>query len=240
MSHFSFSTSPTFSLENFEGTLELLLYLIQKEEVDVCAISIQELTQQLMQSLEQSGVETSAELMGLAATLLLMKSQKLLPAQDVENGEVEEDPRVEMIEKLIEYCRFRDAASSLLSREQEQKAYFPRAAPLYKKELSTGLEEVGLDDLKQVMQDLLKRSKKQTRTIQAEEWQVAPKISWFQERLKAHTRLPFSEVFSEKKYRGELIVLFLALLELMKLQELKIVRENNLMYIISPYESKPS
>lgn len=234
MSHFNLGASPTFSLENFEGTLELLLYLIQKEEVDVCSITIQELTKQVFQTLEESGVEVGAELMGLAATLLLIKSQKLLPAQEDEDGELPEDPRVEMIEKLIEYCRFRDAAATLVSREQEQKAFFSRAAPLFRKELSPGLEEVGLNDLKLVMLDLLKRSEKKTRTIQDEEWQVAPKITWLRQEIEKRKRIPFAEVFIEDKCRGELVVSFLALLEMMKLQELRIVRENNLMYIALP------
>lgn len=233
MSHFNLNAGPTFSLDNFEGSLELLLYLIQKEEVDICSIAIQELTKQLMLTLEESGVETGAELMGLAATLLLMKSQKLLPAGEEDgSGGMEEDPRVEMIEKLIEYCRFRDAAATLLSREQEQKAYFSRAAPLYRKESGPGLEEVGLQDLRQVMLDLLKRSEKKTRTIQDEQWQVAPKISWFRQEAGQRERILFSEVFAEEKCRGELVVTFLALLELMKLQELRIVRENNFMYIV--------
>ncbi|MCC5831637.1 MAG: segregation/condensation protein A [Chlamydiales bacterium] len=237
MSHFN---GPTFSLENFEGSLELLLYLIQKDEMDVCSITLQELTKQLMQTLDKSGVETGAELMGLAATLLLMKSQKLLPIQEGEGGAWEEDPRIEMIEKLIEYCRFRDAAATLLSREEEQKAYFPRSAPLYRRELNSGLDEVGLEDLKQVMLDLLKRSEKKIATILDEEWQVAPKISWLQQEIKEKKRISFSEIFSEGKCRGELIVSFLALLELMKLQELKIVKENNFMYITWANEPKSS
>jgi len=240
VNHLSFGTSPSFSLDNFEGSLELLLYLIQKEEVDVCDVAIQELTKQLMQSLEDSAVETNAELMGLAATLLLMKSQKLLPDEEVEGEGLEEDPRVEMIEKLIEYCRFRDAASTLLSREQEQKAYFPRAAPLFRKELGPGLEEVKLDHLKQVILDVIQRAEKKPRFIQDEEWQVAPKISWFQNELKSRKKIPFDEVFSEEKCRGELIVSFLALLEMMKLQELLIVRENNFLYITCNYEPKSS
>ncbi|MCH9627279.1 MAG: Segregation and condensation protein A [Chlamydiales bacterium] len=236
MNHLSFNQTPSFSLENFEGSLELLLYLIQKEEVDVCAVTIQELTQQLIESLQQSGVETNAELMGLAATLLLMKSQKLLPNEALEIGEPQEDPRVEMIEKLIEYCRFRDAATTLLAREQEQKAHFPRAAPLFCKERGSGLEKVELEGLKEVLFDVMKRAEKKTHLIQDETWHVAPKITWFQETLKIRERIPFDEVFSDTKCRGELIVSFLALLEMMKLQKLMIVRENNFLYITDTNE----
>lgn len=240
MNNLNFSNSPSFALDNFEGTLELLLYLIQKEEVDVCDVAIQELTKQLTEMIKESAIETNAELMGLAATLLLMKSQKLLPNERVESGEIEEDPRVEIIEKLIEYCRFRDAASSLLTREEEQKAFFPRATFTMRKELGAGLEEVELHDLKEVMLEMLKRAEKKQPLIRGEEWLVAPKIAWLREELKKEIRLSFEELFSEDKSRGELIVSFLALLEMMKFQELKIVRENNLMYIIVNHEHKPS
>ncbi len=235
MNHLSFNQTPSFSLENFEGSLELLLYLIQKEEVDVCSVAIQELTQQLMAALQQSGVETNAELMGLAATLLLIKSQKLLPNEAIETIEPQEDPRIEMIEKLIEYCRFRDAATTLLAREQEQKAHFPRAAPAFRKEKGPGLEEVELNDLKAVLLDVMRRAEKKTHLIQDEPWHVAPKIAWFQEALKSRASLPFDEVFSDTKCRGELIVSFLALLEMMKLQKLMVVRENNFLYITATY-----
>lgn len=230
--------TPLFTLNNFEGSLELLLYLIQKEEVDVADVTIQELTKQLIKILEKSGVETNAELMGLAATLLLIKSQKLLPYEKGELEECVEDPRVEIIEKLIEYCRFRDAASTLSTREEEQQSFFPRAAPLFKKEMTTGLEEVSLDDLKQIMFQMVQKAEKKPQQIQDEQWQIAPKILWLQDRISRLKKIPFEEVFFEGKCREELIVSFLALLEMMKLQELKVVRENNFLYIIDPYEYK--
>lgn len=232
--------NPAFSLDNFEGTLELLLYLIQKQEVDVCDVTIQQLTQQLIDAADERSVEVTAELMGLAATILLIKSQKLLPDEEVEGGEPIEDPRIEMIEKLIEYCRFKDTAKTLLVREQEQKIYFPRAAPTFRKELGDGLEEVGLESLQQIMSDLLKRAEKQTQTIPDEEWHISPKISWLKEMTQNGTKLPFNEVFGEGKCRGELIVSFLALLELMKLEEARVVRENETLYIVGPHEHQSS
>lgn len=230
-------TSPNFSLENFEGPLELLLYLIQKEEIDVCEITLKELTSQFMRSLEQvPEVETNAEVLMLTTTLLLMKSQKLLPSEEQLFDE-EEIPRAEMIRQLIEYCRFKEAANILLSKEEEQKAFFPRAAPPYQKELGSGLEDVGLEELKALLLDVMARAKKEPEgVIQEEEWQTSSKIEWFLGALRSHEKIPLFEVFSEEKCRAEVVVLFLALLELMKLQELKIVKENEELYIIS-YES---
>lgn len=239
MDHLSFNNSPSFSLDNFEGTLELLFYLIQKEEIDVLDVTLQELTKQLIQLLENTAIETTAEQMGIASTLLLLKSQKLLPNQEAEENEIIEDLRGELIKKLIEYSQFRDTAKTLLSREEQQKAYFPRGtSPQFRKELGTGLEEVDLKQLKTILTHLIKRAEKKTQLIQKEEWEVAPKIVWLKEELARKRQLPFEEIFSENKCRDELIVSFLALLELMKLQELKIVKEGDLMYIIVPYESQ--
>lgn len=231
-----FAKTRSFSLENFEGPLELLLYLIQKEEIDVCAVAMGTLTKQLISSLEESEVEMSAELMGLAATLLLLKSQKLLPLEELPGEESESDPRIEMIEKLIEYCRFRDAATTLLTREEEQRAFFPRAAPPFQKELGPGLEEVDLSDLKSALLEVMKRTEKKQSLIHDEEWHVAPKINWLQNFLTQNKKILFSEVFTEHKCRGELIVCFLALLELLKLQKLQVAKENNLLYIILAHE----
>lgn len=235
-----FAKTPSFSLENFEGPLELLLYLIQKEEIDVCAVTMGALTKQLITSLEESEVEISAELMGLAATLLLLKSQKLLPFEELSGEESECDPRIEMIEKLIEYCRFRDAATSLLNREEEQRAFFPRAALPFQRELGPGLDEIDLSDLKTALLDVIKRAEKKRRLIPDEEWHVAPKIDWLQNLLTEHRKILFTEIFTETKCKGELIVSFLALLELLKLQKLQVAKENNLLYIILPNEHKSS
>jgi segregation and condensation protein A len=222
-----------FSLDNFEGPLELLLYLIQKEELDVSAIALKKLTVQFMQAIENApDVDVSSETLSLAASLLLMKSQKLLPQEDAAL-EMDEDPRMELIQSLIEYCQFKDAAKTLSLREEEQKGHFPRGTPLFKKELGTGLEAVEFDTLKILFTEMLKRSAQfPKKLIHEDEWQVSHKLSWLKDFLDQKKKVALSDLFQNATSRMELIVLFLALLEMMKLQQAFIVKENEMDYII--------
>lgn len=225
-------TTLNFSLDNFEGPLELLLYLIQKEEMDVSAITLKHVTQQFIQAIENAAdVDMSSETMSLVASLLLMKSQKLLP-QEGESQEIEDDPRIELLRSLIEYCQFKDTAKNLSLREEEQKVHFFRTAPQFKKELGSGLEEVAFDQLKTLFVEMLKRSAHLPQAvIQEEEWQVSHKLSWLKELLFLEKKLVIEELFLKTSSRMELIVVFLALLEMMKLGNALIVKENESHYI---------
>jgi segregation and condensation protein A len=230
---FTYSTL-TFSLDNFEGPLELLLYLIQKEEMDISLIALKNVTQQFMQAIENApDVDMSSETLSLVASLLLMKSQKLLP-QVGEDQEIEDDSRIELLRSLIDYCQFKDTAKSLALREEEQKAHFPRAAPLFKKELGSGLEEVAFDQLKTVFFAMLKRASHFPQAvIQEEEWQVSHKLAWLKELLCLEQKLDLEELFLKTYSRMEMIVVFLALLEMMKLGQACLVKENESYYIIT-------
>jgi segregation and condensation protein A len=232
-------TSPTFSLENFEGPLELLLFLIQKEEIDVCDITLKKLTQQFMEALEAlPEVEVSSETLALTATLLLIKSQRLLPKAVAQEEMPLEDPRVELIQSLIEYCQIKESAKLLSLREEEQQTRFPRATQPFRKEIGTGLEDVAIDHLKTLLNELLKRASKETRIIEEEEWQTAHQLTWLKEFLNSQKKVAFKGLFSSEKSRIQLIVLFLALLEMLKNQEAKIASENENLYIISTNVSR--
>lgn len=226
------SSALTFSLENFEGPLELLFYLIQKEEMDVSAIILKRVTEQLMQAVETTAdMDMSSETLSLVASLLLMKSQKLLP-QDAEAQEIEEDPRLQLLQSLIEYCQFKETAKSLSLREEEQKAHFPRATSLFRKELGTGLETVEFDQLKTLFSEMIKRSADFPQAvIREEEWQVSDKLSWLKELLNLEKKLSLEELFLKARSRMELIVLFLAVLEMMKSGQVHLVKENENYYI---------
>jgi len=233
-----FSERPSFTLPNFEGPLELLLYLVQKEEVDVCEIFLKHVTEQFSKELESAvSVDHGAEFLSIATTLLLMKSRKLLPVTEGTISEDEEaDPRFQIIQQLLDYCRFRDIAEGLSEREEQQKTFFARGVPLEPKRISPGLEEVHLEDLAGLLQDLLRRAeKKPSLVIRGEEWQVAPKIQWLKNEMEQGKRYNFDELFSFEKTRGELVVLFLALLELMKHQQACVYREDELLYIQKPH-----
>ncbi|NGX60807.1 MAG: Segregation and condensation protein A [Chlamydiae bacterium] len=226
------SESPFFSLENFEGPLDLLLYLIQKEELDVREIPISEITTQLLEGLEKQGeIDTHAESLGFASSLLLLKSRRLFPQEEGEE-KIEGPLRLEMLEQLLAYTQLKEAASGLARREEEQRLFFPRSAPLFRNQLGPGLDEISLSDLSQTFTELLKRAEKNPpATLSQETWEVDPKIALIRSRLKKSSKIPFSDLFSPEMCREELIVTFLALLELMKLQEALVIRENQTIMI---------
>ncbi len=203
---------PSFSLDQFEGPLDLLIYLIQKQEVNVCDLALKKVAQQFPQ---EDGIDVCAEVLALAATLLLMKSQKLIPGEEIEMDEAISD-RMEMLQQLIEYSRLKEAAKSLSIREEGQKVFFPRQAPPMETSRSLGLEEVSLDDLTARLQEVMARAAKQKKMVEDDQWHVAPKIEWLRELIASGELIAFEEIFSEKRCREELTVIFLALLELMK------------------------
>ena len=208
-------TLDNFSLENFEGPLELLLFLIQKEEVDIADVTLQKLTEQFAQ--KEFEIDKGSEWLVITATLILLKSQKLIPGQTIDEEEL---PRIEVFQKLLEYCRFKEASEKLASQEEKQKLLFSRGASETPKRSATGLDEVDLKDLTLYLQEVIKRAP-QTKTIEKDVWEVAPKIEWLREEV-ASRRVPLADIFHEKRCREELIVCFLALLELMKLEEVKL------------------
>lgn len=223
-----------FSLENFEGSLDLLLYLVQKEEIDVRDVSLTRLTKQLLARLQQEiQMEESSQALALASSLMILKSQKLLPTPHDEESGIDAEMRLELIENLLEYCRFKEAAKALIVKEEEAKKRFSRAASFVQKELGFGLEEVNVEKLKTLFHEVLAKAPKQsTGVIQDEEWHVADKIVWLKNQ---RGKLAFTHLFSPTMPRQELIVLFLALLELMKGQEVKVVREEEEVYILSTF-----
>lgn len=229
-----FEKSLSYSLENFEGPLELLLYLIQKDEMDICSITLKKLTSQFLDYLEkQNEIDTNSETLGIASTLLLIKSYKLIPSNEA--FESDELDRLQLIEQLLQYTHLREAAKRLSEREEEQKLFFPRPPLSFEKkqEPGAGLEEVRIEDLKQLLQEMILRNNKNPQKIVHQDtWQVGPKIAWLKNAVVEHSRLTFTHIFSEDKCRAEWIVLFLALLELMKLGELKVVREEDNLYIM--------
>jgi segregation and condensation protein A len=222
----------TFTLPHFEGPLELLLYLIQKEEVDLFEIPLKELTKQFFNELEKIGnVDLSADFLWNSSRLLLLKSRLLLPSEEKE--EEGSDPlRSEILKHLIEYAGLKSLASSLMVREEIETIHFERKAVLPEKKLGTGLEEVQLETLTTIVQELIKRAERAPKTIEKlEEWEIAPKIAFLEETLPMKKRIRLDELLSIHLLKGELIVIFLAILELMKYQKIKLLREESTIWV---------
>lgn len=222
-------------LEVFEGPLDLLLYLIKKEEVDIYDIPIERITNQYMEYLtlmQMLNLEVAGEFLVMAATLMYIKSRMLLPVdQQVTDSEAEdgEDPRWELIRQLVEYKKFKDAAVQLAKREAEQANIFPRHSP------DTGiamdkdvpLADVSIFDLINAFNDVLKKASARDgfREIIEEKYTVSDKIEEILYTLRDQTQIIFSELFARATSRAEIVVMFLALLELIRLKRLKVRQE---------------
>jgi segregation and condensation protein A len=225
-------------LEVFEGPLDLLLYLIRKDEVDIYDISIERITSQYLEYMEAFqvlNIELAGEFIVMAANLLYMKSRTLLPKdQQMPDSEADEDdPRWELIRQLIEYKKFKEAAAGLRMREAAQEMLFPRgpsALELPALEEKLLVEEVGIFDLIHAFQKVLKRldaKREDLREIFAENFTVADKIEYLLRIAEGRLAVRFEECFAEAASRAEIVVTFLAMLELIRLKQLRVRQEDH-------------
>lgn len=221
-------------LEVFEGPLDLLLYLIKKEEVDIYDIPIERITNQYMEYLtlmQMLNLEVAGEFLVMAATLMYIKSRMLLPAdQQVTDNEEEggEDPRWELIRQLVEYKKFKDAALQLSQREEEQSRIYARGGEVeVEPDTQLPLAEVSIFDLINAFNEVLKRAttRDDFREIMEERFTVSDKIEEILYTLRDRSEMLFSEVFEKATSRAEIVVTFLALLELIRLKRLKVRQE---------------
>ena len=215
--------------EVFEGPLDLLLYLIRKEEVDIYQINLTRLATQFIEYIETMrllDLEIAGEFLVMAATLMFIKSRELLPVdQQVQTEEEDdgEDPRWELIRQLVEYKKFKDAAAQLQGFEARQENIFPRLPP--KPEFApepVGRAEVSVFDLVHAVNAILQRFAQRTdqRDIFEDKWSVSEKIQQIMGAITERGRLRFAELFATAASRSEVVVTFLALLELIRLKQL--------------------
>jgi segregation and condensation protein A len=221
-------------LEVFEGPLDLLLYLIKKEEVDIYDIPIERITNQYMEYLtlmQMLNLEVAGEFLVMAATLMYIKSRMLLPVdQQVADADEEDgvDPRWELIRQLVEYKKFKDAALQLGRREEEQSKVFTRqTVEIDVAANEAPLAEVSIFDLINAFNDVLKKASARDdfREIIEERFTVSDKIEEILYSLREHAEILFSELFAQAMSRTEIVVTFLALLELIRLKRLKVRQE---------------
>ena len=219
-------------LEIFEGPLDLLLYLIKRDELDIYDISLERITQQYLeylQAFKQLNIDVAGEFVVMAANLIYLKSRSLLPAdqqpppEDVD----EEDPRWDLIRQLIEYKKFKEAASNLQTRELEQERIFARIADGSMPETAPlPLGEVGIFQLINAFQNVIKRleAKEDLREIFGENFTVSDKIERILQGLAGGGSVRFSDLFTRMASRVEIVVTFLALLELIRLKQVRAIQ----------------
>jgi segregation and condensation protein A len=221
-------------LEVFEGPLDLLLYLIKKEEVDIYDVSIERITRQFLEYVDtfrMLDLEVAGEFVVMAANLIYIKSRSLLPVhqQPAEEDAEEEDPRWDLIRQLIEYKKFKDAAAQLQQRELEQEGLIPRA--LEKPNLTAPdallKQEVSIFDLINAFRKVLKRlesKREDLREIFEENFTVSDKIEHLMVITRRERSVAFSDLFASAASRTEIAVTFLALLELIRLKQLRVIQ----------------
>ena len=225
-------------LEVFEGPLDLLLYLIKRDEVDIYDISIERITKQYLEymaAFQVLNIELAGEFIVMAANLLYIKSRTLLPKdqQMAEEDAEEDDPRWELIRQLIEYKKFKEAAGQLRSREAMQEQLFPRFPVVPDLAAADNLlvEEVGIFDLINAFQKILKRLEKNKpedlREIFEENYTVSDKIDYLLRVISGGVAMRFEECFAEVASRAEIVVTFLAMLELIRLKQLCVRQESH-------------
>lgn len=225
------------SLPSFEGPLDLLLYLIKKAEVDIYDIEIASITDQYLSYLDQMvkhDLEVAGEFLVVAATLIYIKSRTLLPEdqQLPEEDAEEDDPRWELIKQLVEYKKFKDAAGTLGERERLRELIFHREvkthAPLIEEPAKPGLGRVGVIDLVKAFQTVLQRARERDgfKEIFEDKYTVSDKIQTILGLIEKSERLRFFELFDDMTSRTEIAVTFLALLELIRLKQLKCVQSD--------------
>lgn len=222
-----------FCLTDFEGSLDFLLCLIQKEEIHIYDVSIQEIIQQFIHKLidcKEKGLEKGAEFIGVAAYLVWLKSKMLLPHHENEQLESEnsfEDPHFEIIHHLVDYCRFKEAAKELTLRHEKQQACYFRGIETPEWRKSLGIDHLSLEELTLLFKEMVQRTSQNKGHIQEENWKVSDKIQILRQLLEKDSPFPFLLLFSPQQSRLEMIVIFLAILELMKSGELAVGREQS-------------
>lgn len=220
--------------EVFEGPLDLLLYLIKKEEVDIYEVNLTRLATQFIEYIDVMrllDLDIAGEFLVMASTLMYIKSRELLPKdlQPENIGEEEdEDPRWELIRQLVAYKKFKDAAVRLQLREIEQENIFPRLPVREETPAATPVskQEASIFDLINAVNEVLKRvtQREDLREIFEDKWSVSEKIESLSKLIAEKTAVKFLDLFHAATSRSEVVCTFLALLELIRLKQIVCVQ----------------
>lgn len=233
----------TFKLQVFEGPLDLLLYLIEKNKVNIYDIPIVEITAQYMEYVDQmkkDNLDALSEFLVMAATLLDIKSKMLLPKKEEEEQE-QEDPRAELVQQLLEYKMYKCMANELKDRQLDagkvwyKKKDIPDEVLAYEEPVN--LEElvgdIRLSDLNRIFQSIMKRQEEKIDKVRSkfgkiekEEVSLEEKMDFLTDYAASHKHFSFRGMLTASSSKVEVIVTFLAILELMKTGKLTIVQEH--------------
>ena len=223
------------TINDFEGPMDLLLHLIKKSDIDIFEISIEEIAKQYLEfikQMEEMNLNVASEYLILAAELIEIKSAILLPKKEIENLE-EEDPREQLINRLIEYKQYKEVVKDFKSLEEERKLFYTKASENlndYKKEEeSMDLGEIDLNKLLEAFSKFLVRKQEEkplSTKISKREYSVKERSDEIKKLLVTKKNIDFEDLFEIYK-KDYVVVTFLAILDLAKRQELEIKQEDN-------------
>ncbi|TAK06361.1 MAG: segregation/condensation protein A [Candidatus Manganitrophaceae bacterium] len=213
----------------FEGPLELLLHLIKKNEINIYDIPIALITQQYIETLDlmkSLNLSIAGEFLVMAATLIHIKSKTLLPPSESEEGAEEEDPRQELVARLLEYQKFKDAAERLEERESLWREIFqkePSPSELLPEEIP--LTDLSLYSLLDALKNVLARiPDKKVLQVTIDELTVKDRMQFLMERLEPIESILFEDLFEGMRTRHSVVVTFLALLEVIRLGLIRVAQ----------------
>jgi len=218
-------------LDIFEGPLDLLLHLIKEEEINIYDIPISKITKQFFDYLEllkEMNLDIAGEWLIMAATLTHIKSKMLLPVEPTEEDDDSGvDPREELVQRLLEYKKFKEAAVTLKEKEEYQKNTFGRDFHSeWDEDDADFLKEVSVFKLLEAFNKILKNAAADPfYEIRLEEVSVTEKMAFMMEMLETKQKIRFEDLFADMKSRMELVATLLGTLELMKQQMIRVFQE---------------
>lgn len=231
-------------LEAFEGPLDLLLHLLEKNKVSIYDIPIVEITNQYLeyiQEMKRQDLNIMSEFLVMAATLIAIKSKMLLPKEEKEEEEEEEDPRAELVQQLLEYKMYKCMSFELKDRQVDAQRVLYKL-PTIPPEVEAFEEPVNLEELmadltlsklNNIFQSVLRRQenkidkvRSQFGKIEKEEVSLSDKMTFLEGYAKSHRHFSFRGLLEGQSSKMEVIVSFLAILELMKMGKIAITQEN--------------
>jgi segregation and condensation protein A len=235
-----------FKLPVFEGPLDLLLHLIKDSKIDIYDIPIVEITHQYLEYIKlmkELDLEIAGEFLVMAATLIHIKSRMLLPPEEEEKEELAEDPRSELVRRLLEYQAYKESSTQLRKREEIWKNVFHR--PLTDRddlefEPEPMLFEANVFDLISAFKKLLAKAPEQAIEITRETLTVSDKINFIVDQLEKDGSVRFEDLFAQGLTKLNLVVTFLALLEIVRLGLVKIYQEKafETIWLMNPNRQK--
>ncbi|SFG19338.1 segregation and condensation protein A [Oribacterium sp. WCC10] len=233
----------TYKLEKFEGPLDLLLHLIERDKIDIFDIPIVQITAEYLDyvsHMEEENLDIVSDFLVMAATLLEIKSRMLLPKEvDEETGE-EVDPRAELVERLLEYRKYKLMGQILQEREDDADRYYYKGPTIPKEvekyvppiDMDELLKKVSLESLKTVFEDVMRRKedsidkvRSKFGVIKKEKISLEGRIRDVLKYVRGHHKFSFRHMIRKKKDKMDVVVSFLAILELMKMGRITLVQE---------------